>query len=163
MVPRWASEFSSQRSIASFRNRQCRRATAVSACERTSNSTSLPAPPGPTDERFVYYFTYLTEEGRRVREEHDRANGKSTYRRTRRTEAVAAALDREARRERGQARMRETREAGLRSGTVCVRWRGRGRVPDLWLCGAWLREAGFDLGQGYEVEVKAERLTVQVV
>ena len=73
------------------------------------------------------------------------------------------ALDWEARRERGRARRGEACEAGLRSGTVCGRWRGRGRVPDLRLCGAWLREAGFDLGQGYEVEVKAERLTVQAV
>ena len=40
---------------------------------------------------------------------------------------------------------------------------GKGRVPDLRLCGAWLLEAGFDLGQGYEVEAKAGRLTIQAV
>jgi Toxin SymE, type I toxin-antitoxin system len=129
-------------------------------CGRSGNCSSLPEPSGPTDERFVYH---LTEEGRRVLAAHDRAAGGSSHCRMRRTAAVAAALEREARRERGRARRRAARDAGLRSGTVCGRWQGRARVPDLRLSGHWLRQAGFDLGQGYEIEVQAGRLTIQAV
>jgi Toxin SymE, type I toxin-antitoxin system len=37
------------------------------------------------------------------------------------------------------------------------------RCTDLRLSGHWLRQAGFDLGQGYEIEIKAGRLTIQAV
>jgi Toxin SymE, type I toxin-antitoxin system len=53
--------------------------------------------------------------------------------------------------------------AGRRSGTVCGRWAGRERVPDLRLSGRWLGAAGFDLGKAYEVEVQAGMLVVRAV
>jgi hypothetical protein len=77
--------------------------------------------------------------------------------------AVAAALDRAARRARKRARAREARAAGRRSLTVCGRWTGTTRIPDLRLSGWWLRAAGFDLGQACEVEVLAGTLVVRAV
>ena len=77
--------------------------------------------------------------------------------------AFAAALERRAREERKRERARRARAAGRRSGTVCGRWSGRERFPDLRLSGRWLRAAGFDLGQAYEVEVRAGRLVVRAV
>ncbi|HVF62271.1 MAG TPA: SymE family type I addiction module toxin [Thermoanaerobaculia bacterium] len=40
---------------------------------------------------------------------------------------------------------------------------GSERVPDLRLSGRWLRAAGFDLGQGYEVEVRSGKLVIRAV
>ena len=77
--------------------------------------------------------------------------------------AVVAALERRARREEKSERARRAREAGRRSGTVCGRWTGSERVPDLRLSGRWLGAAGFGLGQAYEVEVRAGRLVVRAV
>ena len=67
------------------------------------------------------------------------------------------------RRARKKALAREARAAGRWALTVCGRWTGRARIPDLRLSGRWLREAGFDLGQAYEVEVEAGRLTIRAV
>ncbi len=77
--------------------------------------------------------------------------------------AVAKVLERRARREEKGERARRARAAGRRSGTVCGRWTGGARVPDLRLSGRWLRAAGFDLGQAYEVEVQAGKLVVRAV
>jgi hypothetical protein len=51
----------------------------------------------------------------------------------------------------------------LRYGTVCGRYRhgSNVRVSDLRLCGLWLKGAGFDIGQGYEVRVERNKLTIQ--
>jgi Toxin SymE, type I toxin-antitoxin system len=73
--------------------------------------------------------------------------------------ALAAALKRwEWKRE----KTRRARVAGRRRGP-CGRWSRRERVPDLWLSGRWLRAAGFDLGQAYEVEVRSGRLVIRAV
>ena len=48
----------------------------------------------------------------------------------------------------------------FRRGTVCGRYRNENRVPDLRLSGKWLRHAGFELGQKYQVKVDAGRLTI---
>jgi hypothetical protein len=49
-----------------------------------------------------------------------------------------------------------------RYGTVCGRYRGtETRVADLRLCGLWLKAAGFDIGQKYEVEVEDGKLTIR--
>lgn len=78
---------------------------------------------------------------------------------------AAVAGERLARRERKRARAQEARAAGRRSGTVCGRWNGqwKRRVPDLRLSGLWLRAAGFDLGQAFEVEVRAGELVIRAV
>jgi hypothetical protein len=39
----------------------------------------------------------------------------------------------------------------------------RVRLPDLRMAGRWREEGGFGLGQEFEVEVKAGRLTIQEV
>jgi len=51
----------------------------------------------------------------------------------------------------------------LRRGTVCGRYRNASntRVPDLRLCGLWLKGAGFDLGRKYEVHVDDRKLTIR--
>jgi DNA-binding protein H-NS len=77
--------------------------------------------------------------------------------------AVAGVLERRARREEKSERARRARAAGRRSGTVCGRWTGSGRAPDLRLSGRWLGAAGFDLGQAYEVEVRSGRLVIRAV
>ncbi|HVF59608.1 MAG TPA: SymE family type I addiction module toxin [Thermoanaerobaculia bacterium] len=47
---------------------------------------------------------------------------------------------------------------------MCCRSRGYRRlVPDLRISGRWLQRAGFDLGQHYEIEVRAGRLTIRAV
>lgn len=53
----------------------------------------------------------------------------------------------------------------FRYGTVCGRYRDKSerRVSDMRLCGLWLKAAGFDIGQKYEVEVEAGKLTVRAV
>ncbi len=48
----------------------------------------------------------------------------------------------------------------FRRGTVCGRYRHETRVPDLRLCGKWLRNAGFELGQKYQVMVGDGQLTI---
>jgi hypothetical protein len=50
----------------------------------------------------------------------------------------------------------------IRRGTVCGRFRNESntRVSDLRLSGLWLKAAGFDLGQKYEVAVETGKLTV---
>jgi hypothetical protein len=129
-------------------------------CEPARHSTSLPEPTGPFDDRFVYR---LTEEGKRALAAYERANGKPAAVKAACTPEVAGALEREARRERRRLRRKEARARGRRTGTICGRWRGGRRVPDLRLTGQWLEEAGFGLGQEYEVAVRAGRLTIQAV
>jgi Toxin SymE, type I toxin-antitoxin system len=129
-------------------------------CEPTRHSTSLPEPTGPFDDRFVYR---LTEEGKRALAACERANGKPAGTKAPCTDEVAEALDRETRRERRRQRRKEAQARGLRVGTVCGRWQGKGRVPDLRMSGRWLEEAGFVLGREYEVEVGAERLTIRAM
>ena len=53
----------------------------------------------------------------------------------------------------------------LRRGTVCGRYRyaSKVRVSDLRLCGLWLKGAGFDIGQKYEVEVEDGQLIIRTV
>lgn len=52
---------------------------------------------------------------------------------------------------------------GVRAGTISARWRDGREVPELRLAGRWLKGAGFDLGQEYEIEVGVGRLTIQAV
>ena len=127
---------------------------------RSSDSTSLPEPSGPFDERFVYR---LTDEGKKILAEYELSNGKPASIEARCTPGVAEALDSEARRDRKRLCKREARARGVRLGTVCGRWREGHRLPDLRMTGRWLEKADFDLGQEYEVEVKSGKLTIQAI
>ena len=42
---------------------------------------------------------------------------------------------------------------GVRAGSISARCRDGREVPELRLAGRWLEDAGFDLGQEYEIEV----------
>ncbi len=44
--------------------------------------------------------------------------------------------------------------------TVCGRYRHEVQVPDLRLCGQWMRTAGFDLGQKVQVQVGEGQLMI---
>lgn len=129
-------------------------------CGRSNDSTSLPEPSGPFDERFVYR---LTAEGKKILDEHARSNGKPAFTEARCTAAVADAIESEDRLERKRQRRKSARKRGVRFGTVCGRWRDDRRRPDLRMTGRWLEQAGFDLGQEYEVEVEAGKLTILAV
>jgi hypothetical protein len=129
-------------------------------CRRGSESTSLPEPSGPADDRFVYQ---LTKEGKEALEEYERATGTSTHTRAAPLAAVAAEVRKEERRQRRKERTRKARESGHRFGTVCGRWREGVTVPDLRISGAWLRQVGFDVGREYEVAITNGRLTIQPV
>ncbi len=48
----------------------------------------------------------------------------------------------------------------LRRGTVSYRFCHEHQVPELRLGGKWLRAAGFELGQKYQVDVADGRLTI---
>ena len=50
---------------------------------------------------------------------------------------------------------------GVRAGSISARCRDGREVPELRLAGRWLEDAGFDLGQEYEIEVGVGRLTIQ--
>jgi Toxin SymE, type I toxin-antitoxin system len=126
-------------------------------CERDSQFTSLPDPAGPADDQFVYQ---LTAEGKRALEEHERATGTPVHTRAAPVAAVAAERKHEERRQLRRELARKAGESGHRVGTVCGRWREGGKVPDLRISGAWLRKAGFDVGQVYEVAVTNGHLTI---
>ncbi len=102
----------------------------------------------------------MTDEGRKALEVCERSNGKPAFARTRCTPAVSEALESEGRRRR---RRREARRRGVRPDTVSARWRAGRRLPDLRMTGRWLEDAGFGVGQEYEVEVEAGKLTIQAV
>ncbi len=128
---------------------------------RKSQSTNPPPPAaaGPCEPALTYDDRIFQE----ILDAHARATGLRIEIQELRDSAVAAALDQAARRARKRARAREARAAGRRSLTVCGRWSGTARIPDLRLSGWWLREAGFDLGQACEVEVLAGTLVVRAV
>jgi len=132
--------------------------------QRLRHASTLPArnarPAGPFDERFVYR---VTTEGKKALAEYERANGKPAYTKARRTPAVAEALDAEDWRERKRRRKKEARKRGLRLQTVYGRSRAGRKFPDLRMTGRWLERAGFPLGQEYEVEVEAGRLTLRAI
>ncbi len=128
---------------------------------RKGHSTNPPPPAaaGPCEPALSYDDRILKE----ILDAHERATGVRLDMQDLRESAVAAALDQAARRARKRARAREAHAAGHRSLTVCGRWSGTARIPDLRLSGWWLRAAGFDLGQACEVEVLAGTLVVRAV
>jgi len=124
------------------------------------NSTNLPEPTGPTDERFVYH---LTPEGRQVLADHEKATGEQLHLPAARSAEVAEAVEREQRRRQHEARREAAKRNGHRFGTITYRWRGEKQVPELRVSGLWLEDAGFGLGQEFEVSVCKGRLLIVAV
>lgn len=106
---------------------------------RGSKSTTLPEPTGPNDDSFSYS---LTAKGKAARAEWGEA------------------AERHARRQQAK---RKARELGRRPGTVTSRWRETRYVPEVRLSGAWLRSAGFDFGQLFEVAVERGALMIRAL
>ena len=105
----------------------------------------------------------MTDEGKQALEVCERSNGEPAFTRTPCTPAVSEALEAEDRREARRRRRKEAWRRGVRLGTVSAGWRDGRRRPVLRMTGRWLEDAGFGLGQEYEVEVKAGKLTIQAV
>ena len=119
-----------------------------------SAAAALPEPTGPTDDRFVYR---LTPQALHILAEHG-AGEELAHPAARITDAAEAIEAESKRRRRCEARRR-----GRRLATISHCTRGSQRLPLLRLSGNWLREAGFDLGQEYEVEVGEGRLTLEAM
>ena len=120
------------------------------------HSTNLPEPSGPTDDRFVYR---LTPTGRRILADHEAATGERLHLPAARAAEITEAVDRETTRR----RRAEAKANGRRLGTISYRWKNDKRLPLLRLSGTWLDEAGFALGQQFEVTVDDRRLTIDAV
>ena len=133
-------------------------------CSRSSDSTTLPQPlaepTGPLDDSFGYR---VTEEGLKALAEYEQRHGKAVLRKVRLPDVVAEALEDEAWRNRTRRRRKQARARGHRLVTVCGKWRGKKRIPDLRLMGLWLRSAGFDPGRQCEVAVEAGTLIIRAV
>ena len=61
-----------------------------------------------------------------------------------------------------KGRKRAKKPLSIRHATICGRYRqdGKTRVSDLRLSGKWLANAGFEIGQKYQVRVDKDRLTI---
>jgi hypothetical protein len=115
---------------------------------------------GPFDHSFGYR---VTEEGIKALAEHEARHGKPALRKVRPPDVIGEALESEAWREQTRQRRKRAQDRGHRLVTVCGKWRGRKRIPDLRLMGLWLRTAGFDPGRQCEVEVEAGTLTIRAI
>jgi hypothetical protein len=139
---------------------------------RAKHSTNPPTPPadlpeptGPTDERVVYH---LMPKAVRLLAEAQAAAGDGDdaaplFRPADRVSAVSEALREEDRRQRRQRLAREASRRGRRLGTVSALQRNGEERPYVRLSGKWLGEAGFDLGEHFEIEVGEGRLTLETV
>lgn len=125
----------------------------------------LPDPGGPAGAGYLYHLSpeaegLLADAQARRRDNDGEA---PLYRPAARLADVADAVTEEARRQHRNRLAREARRRGRRLGTISARsWDGKPR-PYLRLSGHWLREAGFDLGRHFEVEVSNGRLKIEVV
>jgi len=120
--------------------------------------TAQPQPPRPPEDRFVYR---LTPKALQVLREHE--PGAPLAEPVARTADVEEAIDAEAERRRRRHRYREARDRGRRLGTVSRRHLRGERLPLIRLSGKWLRAAGFDLGQEFEVKIAEGRLVLEVL
>ncbi len=118
-------------------------------------------PQGPGDDRFVYH---LTPKALALLAEHQGGGAEESdgplARPVADTPAIRDAVQADTRRQRRRRRRREARRRGRRFATVHRVTRGARQLPLLRLSGQWLREAGFERGQEYEVEVGEGRLTL---
>jgi hypothetical protein len=131
-----------------------RRRTNQSTNPPTAAPAALPEPTGPTDDRFVYH---LEPKALQLLAEH--GDGEPLARPAARVAEIGDAIETENRRQ----RRRDARRRGRRLATVTHCTRGSDRVPLLRLSGKWLRDAGFDVGQEYEIEVGEGRLILEAV
>lgn len=133
-------------------------------CERRSDSTTqppnLPEPSGAFDHSFGYR---VTEEGFKALAEYEKHHGKSVVRKVPLPDTVAEAIATEEWLEGRRQRRKQAREQGHRLVTVCGKWGGGRKIPDIRPMGLWLERAGFDLGRLCEVEVEAGTLTIRAV
>jgi len=132
-------------------------------CERSSDCNTPPELIDLLNQPCGYR---VTEEGLKALEEYAKRHGKAAVEAVPLSDApgdLAESIEDDAWQEHKRRRRREAHQQGRRLLTVCGRWRGRRRLPDIRLCGLWLKEAGFDLGQEFEVEVEAGALTIRAV
>ena len=132
-------------------------------CERRSDCNTPPELADLLNQPCGYR---VTEEGLRALEEYAKVHGKAAVEAVPLSDApgdLAESIEDEAWQEHKRRRRSEARSRGHRLLTVCGRWRGRKRIPDIRLCGLWLKKAGFDLGQELEIEVEAGALTIRAV
>jgi hypothetical protein len=120
------------------------------------DSTKLPEPTGPTDDRFVYR---LTPTGRQILADHEAATGEQLHLPAARVCEIAEAVDREHTRR----RRAEAKANGRRFGTISYRWKNDKRFPLLRLSGDWLDDAGFALGRQFEITVNDRQLIIDAV
>jgi hypothetical protein len=125
-----------------------------------AEDSTLPDPTGPEDEHFVYHLTPAAEQ---LLAEHARATGTELHRPAARAADVPDAAAREVRRRGRRARTRRARQRGRRFGTISYRRLASGQVPYLRLSGDWLRRAGFDQEQEFEITVGEGRLVIEAV
>ncbi len=129
-------------------------------CGRKSKSTTRPETSGPLDTSFGYR---VTEEGMKALAEYEERHGKAVLQKVEHPTAAPHSVDTETRHEKRRRRRTQARARGHRLITVCGKWRGNRKIPDLRLLGLWLEKAGFDLGQQCEVEVESGTLTIRAV
>jgi hypothetical protein len=120
------------------------------------DSTNLPEPSGPNDERFVYR---LMPRGRQILAEHEAASGERLHQPAARAAEISEAVDRETTRR----RRAEAKRNGRRFGTVSYRMKGEELRPLLRLSGDWLDDEGFAVGQQFEITAQEGRLVIEAV
>ena len=141
-------------------------------CERSSDSTTLPPTlaeflaerraqeAAPDDDACGYR---VTKEGLQALADYEQRHGRTLVRKLPLPDTVAEALATEEWHDERRQRRKEVQDRGNRMVTVCGRYRGSRKVPDLRLMGQWLEQAGFDLGRQCEVEVTTGTLTIRAL
>ncbi|WP_407402193.1 SymE family type I addiction module toxin [Chryseobacterium sp.] len=43
---------------------------------------------------------------------------------------------------------------------ICYQWQGKKQVPKLNISGAWLQNAGFEIGKNIKIEVSQNKITI---
>jgi hypothetical protein len=134
----------------------------------TPPEPALPEPASPAADRYVFHLSPAAEhllaeaQARRARDGNDSGEA-PLYRPAARLSEIAEAVTDEDRRQRRIHLARAARRRGRRLGTISTRSWGAAPSPYLRLSGQWLRDAGFQMGQHFEVEVGEERLTIEAV
>ena len=105
----------------------------------------------------------VTEKGFKALQEYEKRHGTTVVQKAPRPGLVARATPAEDWREHRRQRRKQAREQGHRIVTVCGKWRGGRKIPDLRLMGLWLEQAGFDLGRLCEIEIGSGTLTIRAV
>jgi len=132
-------------------------------CERSSDCNTPPELADLLNQPCGYR---VTEEGLKALEEYAKVHGKAAVEAVPLSDVpgdLAESIEDQAWQEHKRWRRRDARDRGRRMLTVCGRWRAGKRIPDIRLCGLWLKKAGFDLGQELEIEVEAGALTIRAV